>query len=59
VGAAGAGRGDRVRRRAVELTLLGGLALRFARVKRHHPDKSAIEAEAIDAVRAIHARGRE
>jgi DNA ligase-1 len=34
----------------------GGVALRFARVLRHRPDKSAAEADTIDAVRAIHAR---
>jgi len=34
----------------------GGLALRFARVKRHRPEKSASEADTIDTVRAIHAR---
>lgn len=33
----------------------GGLALRFARVLRFRPDKSAAEADTIDAVRAIHA----
>jgi DNA ligase-1 len=33
----------------------GGMALRFARVLRHRPDKSADEADTIDAVRAIHA----
>src|ERR671918_3037504 len=33
----------------------GGVALRFARVKRYRPDKSAAEADTIDAVRAIHA----
>ena len=32
----------------------GGLALRFARVKRYRPDKTAAEADTIDAVRAIH-----
>jgi DNA ligase-1 len=31
----------------------GGLALRFARVLRYRPDKSAAEADTIDAVRAI------
>lgn len=34
----------------------GGLALRFARVKRYREDKTAAGADAIDAVRAIHAR---
>jgi len=34
----------------------GGLALRFARVKRYRPDKSAAQADTIDMVRAIHAR---
>jgi DNA ligase-1 len=29
------------------------LALRFARVKRYRPDKSAADADTIDAVRAI------
>ncbi len=32
----------------------GGLALRFARVRRHRPDKRAAEADTIDAVRALH-----
>jgi DNA ligase-1 len=32
----------------------GGLALRFARVKRYRPDKTADEADTIEAVRAIH-----
>ena len=36
----------------------GGMALRFARVKRYRPDKSAAEADTIDAVRAIFAAGR-
>jgi DNA ligase-1 len=33
----------------------GGLALRFARVKRYRPDKRAEQADTIDAVRAIYA----
>ncbi|WP_438015534.1 ATP-dependent DNA ligase [Sorangium sp. So ce315] len=33
----------------------GGLALRFARVKRYRPDKTAVDASTIDEVRAIHA----
>jgi DNA ligase 1 len=32
-----------------------GMALRFARVLRHRPDKSAVEADTIDSVRTIHA----
>jgi DNA ligase-1 len=32
----------------------GGVALRFARVLRHRPDKGPAEADTIDAVRAIH-----
>lgn len=36
----------------------GGVALRFARVVRYRDDKSAAEADTIDAVRAIHARAR-
>lgn len=36
----------------------GGLALRFARVKRYRDDKSAAEADTIDAVRAIFERSR-
>jgi DNA ligase 1 len=36
----------------------GGMALRFARVKRFRPDKSAAEADTIEAVRAIFAAGR-
>ena len=31
----------------------GGMALRFARVKRFRPDKSAVEADTIDTVRSI------
>ncbi len=31
-----------------------GLTLRFARIKRHRPDKPAEEADTIDAIRAIH-----
>jgi DNA ligase-1 len=34
----------------------GGVALRFARVRRYRDDKAAREADTIDAVRAIHAR---
>jgi DNA ligase-1 len=33
----------------------GGLALRFARVKGYRPDKSALEADTMDTVRAIYA----
>ncbi len=36
----------------------GGVALRFARVLRHRPDKSAAEADTLDAVLAVHAGGR-
>jgi DNA ligase-1 len=32
----------------------GGLALRFARVKRYRPDNTADQADTIDTVRAIH-----
>jgi DNA ligase 1 len=35
----------------------GGMALRFARVKGYRPDKSVSDADTIDTVRAIHARG--
>jgi DNA ligase-1 len=35
-----------------------GLALRFARVKRFRPDKSAGEAATLDEIRAIHERQR-
>ena len=35
-----------------------GLALRFARVKRYRTDKTAEEADTIERVRQIHARGR-
>jgi DNA ligase-1 len=31
----------------------GGVALRFARVKRHRPDKNPEEADAIDDLRAL------
>jgi DNA ligase-1 len=34
----------------------GGVALRFARVLRYREDKTAAEADTIDAVRALHAR---
>lgn len=34
----------------------GGLALRFARVKRYRPDKSALDADTIETVRRIHRR---
>jgi DNA ligase-1 len=34
----------------------GGMALRFARVIRYRPDKTASEADSIDAVRALFAR---
>jgi DNA ligase-1 len=34
----------------------GGLALRLARVKAYRSDKSAAEADTIDAVRVLHAR---
>jgi DNA ligase-1 len=34
-----------------------GLALRFARVKRYRPDKAPEQADTIETVRAIHARG--
>ena len=32
----------------------GGVALRFARVLRHRPDKPATEADTLDAVLAVH-----
>jgi DNA ligase-1 len=35
----------------------GGVALRFARVKRYRPEKRAAEADTIDAVREIARRG--
>lgn len=35
----------------------GGMALRFARVLRYRPDKTAAEADTLDAVRAIHEAG--
>jgi len=35
----------------------GGMALRFARVLRHRPDKRAAEADTVDDVRAIQATG--
>ncbi len=35
-----------------------GLALRFARVVRHRPDKDAADADTLDAVRALHAAAR-
>jgi DNA ligase 1 len=36
----------------------GGVALRFARVLRHRPDKPAAEADTLDAVLAIHTASR-
>ncbi len=36
----------------------GGVALRFARVKGYRPDKSAAEADTIDAVRLVHAQAQ-
>jgi DNA ligase 1 len=36
----------------------GGVALRFARVLRHRPDKSAAEADTLGAVLAVHAAAR-
>ena len=37
----------------------GGMALRFARVKRYRPDKTAAEADSVDAVRRLYeAQGR-
>jgi DNA ligase 1 len=36
----------------------GGVALRFARVLRHRPDKPAAEADTLDAVLAVHAASR-
>jgi DNA ligase-1 len=36
----------------------GGVALRFARVLRHRPDKSAAEADTLDTVLAVHAGAR-
>jgi DNA ligase-1 len=30
------------------------MALRFARVKRHRPDKTAADADTVETVRAIH-----
>ena len=35
----------------------GGMALRFARVERHRPDKRAADADTIATVRELHARG--
>jgi len=37
----------------------GGLALRFARVKRYRPDKTPEQVDTIETVRAIHARQAE
>ncbi len=36
----------------------GGMALRFARVVRHRPDKPAAQADPVEAVRAVHDAGR-
>jgi DNA ligase-1 len=35
----------------------GGMALRFARVRRYRPDKAASEADSIDFVRSLYRRG--
>ncbi|MCB0957764.1 MAG: hypothetical protein KDB12_16545, partial [Ilumatobacter sp.] len=35
----------------------GGVALRFARVRRYRPDKSAAEADTIERVQAMLSRG--
>ena len=40
-------------------TYPGGLALRFARVKRYRTDKSADQADTIERVREIHRRTAE
>jgi DNA ligase-1 len=37
----------------VSTTYPGGVALRFARVKRYRPDKAAVDADTIDAVRSL------
>jgi DNA ligase-1 len=34
----------------------GGLALRFARVKRYRPDKSALDADTLETLQKIHRR---
>lgn len=52
-GTAGTGRGDRVRRRPAQPRYPAGLALRFARVLRYRPDKSAAEADTVATVREI------
>jgi DNA ligase 1 len=36
----------------------GGVALRFARVKRYRPDKNAEQADTIDDLRALQPRSR-
>jgi DNA ligase-1 len=36
----------------------GGMALRFARVKRYRPDKTAADADTIETVREIYRRGQ-
>jgi DNA ligase-1 len=48
-----AGGRDRARRRPVVHRYPGGLALRFAQVKRYRPDKSAADADTIDDQRAL------
>ena len=37
----------------VDRVRLGGVALRFARVKRYRPDKAAAEADTIDDLRGL------
>ena len=41
---------------AADVRYPGGVALRFARVLRYRDDKSAAEADTIDAVRRLHDR---
>ena len=44
---------DRVRRRRSESAVAGGVALRFARVKRYRSDKTTAEADTIETVQKL------
>ena len=54
--AAGAGRRGRLQRPPGEPAVPGGLALRFARIKRYRPDKAAAEADTLATLEAMYRR---
>ena len=45
--------GSRIKETARTQSSLGGVALRFARVLRHRPDKTAAEADTLETVLAV------